>query len=181
MFQFNAIFTPVIVLYSVVLSLVGVLWGLVITGTPFGIMMTGLGVISLAGIVVNNAIVLLDYVGQLRERGAEVVDALVRAGMTRFRPVILTAITTVLGLIPMAIGVSVDFRKFKLIVGSTTASWWAPMAIAIIFGLGAATLLTLILIPSLYAISEDFKSFRRRRWERFKAWRADPGKTAPAE
>jgi multidrug efflux pump len=170
-FQFNAILTPIIVLYSVILSLVGVLWGLVLTGTPFGIMMTGLGVISLAGIVVNNAIVLLDYVGQLRERGASVVDALVRAGMTRFRPVILTAITTVLGLIPMAIGVSVDFRKFKLIVGSTTASWWAPMAIAIIFGLGAATLLTLILIPSLYAIAEDFRGFTGRGWKRFKAWR----------
>ncbi|MFK7999907.1 MAG: efflux RND transporter permease subunit [Polyangiales bacterium] len=184
-FQFNAILTPIIVLYSVILSLVGVLWGLVLTGTPFGIMMTGLGVISLAGIVVNNAIVLLDYVGQLRERGATVVDALVRAGMTRFRPVILTAITTVLGLIPMAIGVSLDFRKFKLIVGSTTASWWAPMAIAIIFGLGAATLLTLVLIPSLYAIAEDFRGFTSRTWARLKSGRSDadgPGGAAtPAE
>lgn len=167
-FQFNAILTPVIVLYSVILSLVGVLWGLILTGTPFGVMMTGLGVISLAGIVVNNAIVLLDYVGQLRERGAGVVDALVRAGMTRFRPVILTAITTVLGLIPMAIGVSIDFRKFKLIVGSATASWWAPMAIAIIFGLGAATVLTLVLIPSLYAIAEDVRGFTSRNWKRLK-------------
>lgn len=185
-FQFNAILTPIIVLYSVILSLVGVLWGLVLTGTPFGIMMTGLGVISLAGIVVNNAIVLLDYVGQLRERGATVVDALVRAGMTRFRPVILTAITTVLGLIPMAIGVSLDFRKFKLIVGSTTASWWAPMAIAIIFGLGAATLLTLVLIPSLYAIAEDFRGFTSRTWARFKSGRGGvngpgSGEATPAE
>lgn len=185
-FQFNAILTPIIVLYSVILSLVGVLWGLVLTGTPFGIMMTGLGVISLAGIVVNNAIVLLDYVGQLRERGATVVDALVRAGMTRFRPVILTAITTVLGLIPMAIGVSLDFRKFKLIVGSTTASWWAPMAIAIIFGLGAATLLTLVLIPSLYAIAEDFRGFTSRTWARLKSGRGGAngpggGEATPAE
>lgn len=156
-FQFNALLTPLIVLYSVVLSLIGVLWGLIITGMPFGVMMTGLGVISLAGIVVNNAIVLLDYVRQLEDRGAALTDALVRAGMTRFRPVVLTAITTVLGLVPMAIGVSVDFRELKLIVGSSSAAFWGPMAVAIIFGLAAATILTLVLIPSFYAIIQDIR------------------------
>ncbi len=175
--EFNAILTPMIVLFSVVLSLIGVLWGLIITGTPFGIMMTGLGVISLAGIVVNNAIVLLDYVQQLREKGLSVFDSLVRAGLTRFRPVVLTAVTTVLGLVPMAIGVSIDFRQMKLILGSQSASWWGPMAIAIIFGLIAATVLTLVMVPTLYSILEDIRSLARRGVQAIKSRR----ETTPAE
>lgn len=163
-YQFNRFDIPLIILMSVVLSLIGVLWGLIITGTPFGIMMTGLGVISLAGVVVNNAIVLLDYVEQLRARGTEMVDALIQSGLTRFRPVILTAITTVLGLVPMAIGVSIDFRVWpiKLIVGSASAEWWGPMAIAIIFGLVVSTVLTLVMVPTLYSIFEDARRLRAR-------------------
>ena len=153
--QFNSFFTPAIILFTVILSIVGVLWGLVFTGTAFGVIMTGIGVISLAGIVVNNAIVLLDYVEQLRDRGYELTDALVRAGMVRFRPVILTALTTILGLVPMAIGVSVDFFKRELILGSQTAAWWSPMAVAVIFGLAFATVLTLVMVPTLYSIKED--------------------------
>ncbi len=172
-FEFNAILTPFIVLTSVMLSLVGVLWGLMILQMPFGSMMTGLGIISLAGIVVNNAIVLLDYVEQLRAEGRSVFDALVRAGLTRFRPVILTAITTVLGLVPMAIGVSIDFTKGKLIVGSQSAAWWGPMAVAIIFGLAVATFLTLVVVPTLYAITEDM----RMGWSRL----VSRGGTASAE
>ncbi len=171
--QFNRFDIPLIILASVVLSLVGVLWGLVIMGMPFGIMMTGLGVISLAGIVVNNAIVLLDYVEQLRARGNEVFDALVQAGMTRFRPVVLTAITTVLGLIPMAVGVSVDFRKLfagdldrALIIGSQSATWWGPMAVAIIAGLAVATVLTLVMVPTLYSIFDDFSRLRARLFQK---------------
>ena len=166
-YQFNSFMTPGIILVSVVLSLIGVLWGLVIMQMPFGIMMTGLGVISLAGIVVNNAIVLLEFVEQLKKQGHDTVDALVRAGMTRFRPVVLTAITTVLGLVPMAVGVSFDFREWvpvmgflrlpKLIVGSQSATWWGPMAIAIIFGLVVATVLTLLMVPTLYSILDDFR------------------------
>ncbi|MEM9073504.1 MAG: efflux RND transporter permease subunit [Myxococcota bacterium] len=156
-YEFNALLTPAIVLTSVMLSLMGVFAGLMVTGMPFGVMMTGLGIISLAGIVVNNAIVLLDYVEQLKGEGRATEDALIRAGMTRFRPVILTAITTVLGLVPMAIGVSIDFAKFKLIVGSQSAAWWGPMAVAIIFGLAVATVLTLVVVPTLYAIAEDMR------------------------
>ncbi len=153
--QFNSFFTPAIILFTVILSIVGVLWGLVFTGTAFGVIMTGIGVISLAGIVVNNAIVLLDYVEQLRDRGYELTDALVRAGMVRFRPVILTALTTILGLVPMAIGISIDFFKLELILGSQTAAWWSPMAVAVIFGLAFATVLTLVMVPTLYSIKED--------------------------
>jgi multidrug efflux pump len=164
--QFNSFTTPMIILGSVVLSLVGVLWGLIITGTPFGIIMTGIGVISLAGVVVNNAIVLLDYVEQLKTKGRGVNDALIEAGLTRFRPVMLTAVTTVLGLVPMAIGVSVDFAAFKLVVGSQSASWWGAMAVAVIFGLAFATVLTLVMVPTFYAILDDMRRAPAtvRRW-----------------
>ena len=161
--QFNSVTRPFIILASVVLSLIGVLWGLLITGTPFGIMMTGIGVISLAGVVVNNAIVLLDYVELVREReGLDVREALVKAGLVRFRPVILTAITTVLGLIPMATGISVDFRGMSIIIGGDSAQFWGPMAVAVCFGLVVATVLTLVMVPTMYSITEDFNSLIQR-------------------
>jgi len=138
-----------------VLSLVGVLWGLILTGTAFGVIMTGLGVISLAGVVVNNAIVLLDYVEQLRARGESMRDALIHAGTARFRPVILTALTTILGLVPMALGISVDFSNFSVTTGTQSMQWWGPMAVAVIFGLAFATVLTLVMVPTLYSIAED--------------------------
>ncbi len=155
--QFNRYDLPLIILFSVVLSLVGVLWGLIITRTPFGIVMTGLGVISLAGVVVNNSIVLLDYVEKLRERGRAVHDALVEAGMTRFRPVLLTAVTTILGLVPMAIGMNINYRQLTVMFGGTSAEWWGPMANAVIFGLAFATVLTLIQVPVMYSIIEDLR------------------------
>ena len=161
--QFDSLAIPAIILATVVLSLIGVLWGLLLTGTPFGIIMTGLGVISLAGVVVNNAIVLLDYVQQLLDRGLSVNDALVEAGLTRFRPVLLTAITTTLGLVPMAMGISIDFTRMKLVIGSTSAQWWGPMAVAVIFGLSFATLLTLVMVPTLYSIYDEISGWVRRR------------------
>jgi multidrug efflux pump subunit AcrB len=141
-----------IVMTSVLLSLAGVFLGLLITKTPFGIIMTGIGVISLAGVVVNNAIVLIDYINQLRESGMAVDEALVKAGMVRFRPVMLTAVTTILGLIPMAVGVSYDFKKLAWDIGGESAQWWGPMAVAVIFGLAVATLLTLVVVPVLYSL-----------------------------
>ena len=160
--QFNSYSTPLIILGTVVLSLVGVLWGLVITKTPFGVIMTGLGVISLAGVVVNNAIVLLDYVGQLRERGIGMHEALITAGVVRFRPVMLTAVTTILGLVPMAIGVSIDFSNLRVLMGGASATWWGPMAVAVIFGLAFATVLTLVMVPTFYSIMEDTKLARKK-------------------
>ena len=155
--QFNRFDLPIIILFTVTLSLVGVLWGLILTGTPFGVIMTGLGVISLAGVVVNNAIVLLDYVEQLRERGHDMYTALVRAGMARFRPVVLTALTTMLGLVPMAMGISIDFARMEVYQGTQSTQWWGPMAVAVIFGLAFATVLTLILLPTMYSITEDVR------------------------
>jgi multidrug efflux pump subunit AcrB len=159
--QFNRLDIPLIILASVILSLIGVLWGLIMTGTAFGIIMTGLGVISLAGVVVNNAIVLLDYVEQLRDRGEGMLEALVDAGAARFRPVVLTAMTTILGLVPMAIGLSINFSELSITMGTQSMEWWGPMAVAVIFGLAFATVLTLVMVPTLYAIAEDF-----RRWVR---------------
>jgi len=147
--QFNSFATPFIILTSVVLSLIGVFFGLLVTGMAFGIIMTGIGVISLAGVVVNNAIVLIDYYRQLMDGGLSSRDALLQAGLVRFRPVMLTAITTILGLLPMATGISFDFRKFGWDIGGESSQWWGPMAVAVIFGLAVATLLTLVVVPVL--------------------------------
>ena len=151
------------------MSISGVLYGLVLFQMPFGIIMTGIGVISLAGVVVNNAIVMIDYIDILRSRDKlELYDALVQGGLVRFRPVILTAITTTLGLVPLAIGFNLDFIVLAndpvtffnnigeyLYWGGVQAAWWSPMAIAVICGLMFATLLTLILVPVLYYIIEQ--------------------------
>ncbi len=160
--QFNRFDLPIIILASVVMSLVGVLWGLIITGTPFGIIMTGIGVISLAGVVVNNAIVLLDYVEQLRTQGASMRDALMQAGIARFRPVLLTAGTTILGLLPMAMNFSIDFASLSISSGSQSTQMWGSMAVAVVSGLGFATVLTLVLVPTMYAIAEDLRNLRKR-------------------
>jgi multidrug efflux pump subunit AcrB len=148
--QFNTLSVPLIIMTTVGLSTIGIFAGLLIFDMPFGIIMTGVGVISLAGVVVNNAIVLLDYTRKLQSKGMEVSEAAVQAGMTRLRPVLLTAVTTILGLLPMASGISFDFHIMTLVTRSETSQWWAGMAIAVIFGLSFATILTLVVVPSLY-------------------------------
>ena len=157
--QFNTLSVPLIIMTTVGLSLIGVLAGLLICQMPFGVIMTGIGVISLAGVVVNNAIVLLDYTRQLQRKGMDLLEAAVQAGATRLRPVLLTATTTILGLIPMATGVSLDIHKFDFAnplgmiqTGSESSEWWASMAIAVIFGLAFATILTLVFVPTLYTV-----------------------------
>ncbi len=166
--QFNSLFKPFIVMTSVIMSTAGVFYGLAIFQMPFVIIMTGIGVISLAGVVVNNAIVLIDYIDILRSRdGMGLYEALVEGGKVRFRPVVLTAITTTLGLVPLAIGFNLDFIVLTnnplefftglneyLYWGGEQAAWWAPMAIAVIVGLLFATVLTLILVPVLYYLFE---------------------------
>jgi multidrug efflux pump subunit AcrB len=156
--QFNSFAYPMVVLSSVLLSLIGVFGGLLITGKPFGVIMTGIGVISLAGVVVNNAIVLIDFYLQLMGRGLSSREALLTAGITRFRPVMLTAVTTVLGLVPMAVGVSFDFYEFSFSVGGTMTQFWASMAVAVIFGLGVATMLTLVVVPVLCSLVNGAKT-----------------------
>jgi len=148
--QFNCLFVSGIVMCSVVLSLIGVFIGLLIFQVPFGIIMTGIGVISLAGVVVNNAIVLLDAIRNFEEKGMAVREAVVNASMIRFRPVLLTAITTILGLLPMALKLNWDFRNFVFQYDTSSSQWWQPMAFAVIFGLLVATILTLGVVPTLY-------------------------------
>ncbi|MHC4323954.1 MAG: efflux RND transporter permease subunit [Planctomycetota bacterium] len=150
--QFNSLMVPLIIMTTVVLSLIGALTGLLICGLPFGIIMTGIGVISLAGVVVNNAIVLLAYTRQLQQKGLDLVSAAAEAGVTRLRPVMLTAMTTITGLIPMAVGVSFDVHTFTWATRSESTQWWRNMAIVVIFGLGFATILTLVVVPSLYVM-----------------------------
>lgn len=153
--QFNSILRPCIILTSVLLSFSGVFLGLGLARLPFNIIMSGVGVISLAGVVVNNAIVLVDYTIQLMKRGMSRDDAIVAAGATRLRPVLLTAITTILGLIPMATGTSFDFHTFQFVFESESTMWWRSMAIPLIFGLGIATLLTLVVVPVLFRLEES--------------------------
>jgi multidrug efflux pump subunit AcrB len=155
---------PLIIITSVVMSMVGVLIGLLVTGLPFGIIMTGLGVISLAGIVVNNAIVLLDYAEKLRRRGGlSRRELVVTTGTRRMRPVLLTAVTTILGLIPLSTGVEFDFHSFELVTGGESSQWWRGMGVAVIFGLAFATFLTLVLVPVLYDLLLDLRERRARR------------------
>ncbi len=173
--QFNSAIRPFIIICSVIFSLIGVLLGLFIFGDEFVIIMTGVGIISLAGVVVNNAIVLIDYVDLLRkrkkkERGLsnddhlptkDFIDCLVEGGATRLRPVLLTAITTILGLIPLAVGLNIDFfglfSKFEpgIYIGGSNADIWGPMAWTVIYGLVFSTFLTLVIVPVMYLLSDN--------------------------
>lgn len=174
--MFNSVIQPFIIMTSVVLSLGGAFLGLTLFQSPFGIIMTGVGVISLAGVVVNNAIVLIDYTNKLRERGLALRDAVISAGATRLRPVLLTAVTTILGLIPMVTGVSFDFHAMAISWVSESSQWWRSMAVVVIFGLVVATFLTLIVVPTLYYLLERFSHFQKKLVKRIKAiyWKPYP-------
>lgn len=154
--QFNSVKNPLIIMVAVGLSLIGVMLGLILTRTPFGLM-TFIGLISLAGIVVNNAIVLVDYIEQLRDRGEDKQEAIIDGGSTRLRPVLLTAFTTVIGLIPLTFGINVDFVGLMVDLdpsfafGSENTQFWGPMGTAIISGLTFATFLTLVIVPVMYS------------------------------
>ncbi|MGM0453314.1 MAG: efflux RND transporter permease subunit, partial [Thermodesulfobacteriota bacterium] len=167
---FNSVGQPIIIMTSVVLSLGGVYLGLTVMRYPFGIIMSGVGVISLAGVVVNNAIVLIDYINKLRERGFELNEAIISAGATRFRPVMLTAITTILGLIPMVTGVSINFRELSVSLVSETAQYWKSMSVVVIFGLALATVLTLVVVPTLYSIVATAPAWMAGRYATIKRW-----------
>jgi len=178
--QFNSMSTPVIILLTVVLSMIGVFLGLIIMRQDFIVVMTMIGIISLAGIVVNNAIVLLDYTlltikRKRLEAGIEdetqktprnlVYESLIEAGKTRLRPVLLTAITTVLGLIPLAIGLNIDFVGLfthfepNIYVGGENVAFWGPIAKSVINGLSFATFLTLIIVPVMFYIQFRVKEY----------------------
>ncbi|MEX1258462.1 MAG: efflux RND transporter permease subunit [Gemmatimonadota bacterium] len=186
--QFNSVVKPLIILTSVIMSTVGVLWGLMVFNMPFVVIMTGVGIISLAGIVVNNAIVLIDYIDILRSRdGMNRREALVQGGMTRLRPVLLTAVTTALGLVPLAIGLNFDFFGLyaslnpDLYWGGEQAAWWGSMAIAVIVGIMVATALTLIVVPVMYSLVDDLAAFFRRHYVGEPAMAVAGGSTPSAQ
>jgi multidrug efflux pump len=149
--QFNSVYNAVLVLTAVVLSISGVLIGMMVMGQPFSIIMTGTGIVALAGIVVNNNIVLIDT---YQEYSAYMprTDAIVRTAQSRIRPVLLTTITTMAGLAPMMFGLSLDFFGGGYTIDSPTALWWKQLATAVVFGLGMATVLTLVFTPSMLAL-----------------------------
>jgi multidrug efflux pump subunit AcrB len=156
---FNSVSQPFIIMTAVLLSTGGAFLGLAVAELPFVLIMSGIGLISLAGVVVNNGIVLVDYTNKLRQRGMSLEEAVVAAGATRLRPVLLTAITTILGLVPLVTGLAFDFRAFSFVKASESSQWWSPMAICVIFGLGLATFLTLVVVPCLYHTIESAKRY----------------------
>jgi len=150
--QFNSFYQSFIILTSVTISFVGVLLGLLITGKPFSTTMTGLSIVTLAGIVVNNNIVLIDAYQRFREHGYEPVDAAVRTAAQRLRPVFLTTLTTVVGLMPLILGWGANIFTGELDTrGTSTSEIWAPISFVVASGLGFATILTLIVTPVLLA------------------------------
>jgi multidrug efflux pump subunit AcrB len=176
--QFNSASTPIIISVSVLLSLIGVLFGLLIFRMDFVILMTMIGIISLAGIVVNNAIVLIDYINLTVKRKRQMLNldmadklnslqllgCVVEGGKTRLRPVLLTAITTILGLLPLALGININFRTLiteinpNFYIGGENVAFWGPMGWAIIFGLSFATFLTLVVVPILYYLINKIRT-----------------------
>lgn len=166
--EFNSLNVPFVIMLSVLLSLIGVLFGLLITRTPFSVMMTGVGIVSLGGIVVRNGIVLLDFVKhKRREGGMALDDALLEAGRIRLRPVLLTAAATVLGVLPMATGFDFDWRQFHFVIGAESAGFWRPLAVAIIFGLTISTFLTLVVVPTAYSLLDEWTTRTRVKLSRY--------------
>ena len=162
--QFNSFSKPVIILSEVLFSIAGVFWGLAITGQNVSIVMTGVGIIALAGIVVKNGILLVEFMDMLRSQGMPLREAIVLAGRTRLNPVILTATAATLGLIPLAIGLNIDFYELfnsgnaHFFIGGESVTFWGPLAWTIIFGLVFATGITLLVVPVMYLLSESLKA-----------------------
>jgi multidrug efflux pump len=153
--QFNSFYQAFLILSAVLFSTVGVFLGLAIVQKPFGIVMSGIGVIALAGIVVNNNIVLIDTYNILRKEGIPAMEAILRAGAQRLRPVLLTTVTTILGLMPMVLEVNIDFVGRNVEFGGPSTQWWSQLATAIAGGLTFATLLTLVLTPCMLALKAN--------------------------
>ncbi len=170
--QFNSFYQAILILSAVVFSTVGVLLGLLVTSQPFGIVMSGVGVIALAGIVVNNNIVLIDTFNLQRSKGLDALEAVLRTGALRLRPVLLTTVTTILGLMPMVLSLNIDLIERRISVGAPASQWWTQLATAVAGGLAFATLLTLILTPCLLILGARWSSRRAMKTELSVASRA---------
>jgi multidrug efflux pump len=173
--QFNSIYQALLILTAVLFSTGGVLLGHIIMAKPFGIIMSSVGVITLAGIVVNNNIVFIDTYNVLRQRGSAAFDAIVRTCAIRLRPVLLTTVTTIIGLLPMVFGISIDLINREVSIGAPSSQWWTQLASSVAGGLAFATVLTLLLTPSLLMIQANAS----KRWALRRA-RREEEKAAPA-
>jgi multidrug efflux pump subunit AcrB len=169
--QFNSVSKPLIILTEIIFSLIGVLLGYAIFNMEISIIMTGVGIVALAGIVVRNGILIVEFTDLMREQGMNLREAIIEAGKTRMTPVLLTATATMLGLIPLAVGLNIDFVTLftelnpHIYFGGDSVAFWGPLSWTMIFGLGFATFLTLILVPAMYLISERYKLKRNQRRE----------------
>jgi multidrug efflux pump subunit AcrB len=170
--QFNSTSKPVIILSEILFSIIGVILGFTIFNMDYSIIMTGMGIVALAGIVVRNGILLVEFTDRLKDQGQKTREAIVQAGKIRITPIVLTATATILGLIPLAIGFNINFStlltdfKPQLHIGSDTKDFFGPLAWSIIFGLSFATVLTLVFIPVMYSIlyTAKLKMRRRKHW-----------------
>jgi multidrug efflux pump len=175
--QFNKLTSVGLVLTAVVLSTFGVLLGLMLMGQPFGVVMTGIGVIANAGVIVNNNIVLIDTYDRLRREGVEAYEAILETCRERARPVVLTAVTAILGVLPIAFGMNIEFMTREVTIGAPATQWWINLSTAIVFGLGFATVLTLIVTPAALMLID---LMRQKRLRFVAAWRARFGRQARA-
>jgi multidrug efflux pump len=168
--QFNKLTSVGLVLTAVVLSTIGVLLGLMIMGQPFGVVMAGIGVIANAGVIVNNNIVLIDTYDRLRREGVAAYDAIIETCRERARPVVLTAVTAILGVLPIAFGVNLEFLSREVTVGAPSTQWWINLSTAIVFGLGFATILTLIVTPAALMAIANLAEQRKRFGAKLRDW-----------
>jgi multidrug efflux pump len=169
--QFNKLTSVGLVLTAVVLSTFGVLLGLLVMGQAFGVVMTGIGVIANAGVIVNNNIVLIDTYDRLRREGVAAYDAIIETCRERARPVVLTAVTAILGVLPIAFGMNVEFLSREITLGAPATQWWINLSTAIVFGLGFATVLTLIVTPAALMALANLRERRLRTVAALSAWR----------
>lgn len=163
--QFNSFYSAFLILSAVIMSTVGVLIGLMIIGQPFGIVMSGVGVIALAGIVVNNNIVLIDTFDTFYKEVGDAKTAILLTGAQRLRPVLLTTVTTILGLMPMVLQINIDFVSRYVSVGAPSTQWWVQLATGIVFGLTFATILTLIVTPCCLMIKANIRQWKERKFK----------------
>jgi multidrug efflux pump len=181
--QFNNFTSVWLVLSAVVMSTIGVFLGLIIMGQPFGVVMTGIGVIALAGVVVNNNIVLIDTYDRLRHEGWEKLDAVLQTCRERARPVVLTAVTAILGVLPIAFGVNLELLNHETTFGAPSTQWWISLSSAIVFGLAFSTVLTLVVTPSALMIFTRGKPREKGRRGLFARLfrRKEAGQSSPDE
>jgi multidrug efflux pump subunit AcrB len=161
--QFNSISKPVIILTEIIFSIIGVLLGFALTGMTISVVMTGIGIVGLAGIVVKNGILVIEFTDELRARGLRTREAVIQAGKTRIIPVLLTALAAILGFLPIAVGFNINFVTLfselnpHIFFGGDSVAFWKPLSWTIIFGLAFAFFMTLLIVPSMYLISERLK------------------------